>query len=206
MSASKARKPPPIEEDDDGPDELTATVGENLRRHRVRRGLSMEKLAQLSGVSRSMLGQIELGQSTPTIKTVWRIASALKIPFASLIVESGRSGTRLVPFAESRTLSSQDGSFTSRALFPYDGERKVEFYELRLAAKSAEHADAHAPGTVENLVVTQGALELTVGEDRHRLGKGDSIVFEADVPHVYENPGATPTVMYLVMTYAEEVG
>ena len=204
---SRAKKPPPIEEaDDGGPDELTVTVGENLRRHRVRRGLSMEKLAQISGVSRSMLGQIELGRSTPTIKTVWRIANALKIPFASLIAESGRSGTRLVPFAESRTLTSQDGSFTSRALFPHDGERKVEFYELRLAAKSAEHADAHAPGTIENLVVTQGALELTVGEDRHRLSKGDSIVFEADVPHVYENPGSTPTVMYLVMTYAEEVG
>jgi transcriptional regulator with XRE-family HTH domain len=151
MAVSKPRKEPPS---DTTGDELAATVGENLRRHRVRRGLSMEKLAQLSGVSRSMLGQIELGQSTPTIKTLWRIAVALKLPFASLMAQSGRVGTRLVPFAASRTLTSQDGSFTSRALFPFDGERKVEFYELRLAARSAEHADAHAPGTVENLVVT----------------------------------------------------
>jgi transcriptional regulator with XRE-family HTH domain len=188
------------------PDALTVTVGENLRRQRVRRGLSLERLAQVSGVSRSMLGQIELGQSTPTIKTLWRVAGALKLPFAALISDGKSSGTQVLAFADSKTLTSQDGNFSSRALFPFDAERKVEFYELRLLPKSGEHADAHAPGTRENLVVASGALELTVGQEHHRLGKGDAIVFTADVPHVYENPGAVPTVMYLVMTYAEEVG
>jgi transcriptional regulator with XRE-family HTH domain len=191
--------------DDDGSDELTATVGRNLRRHRVRRGLSLEKLATASGVSRSMLGQIELGQSAPTIKTLWRIAGALELPFAALMADSGRSGTRVLTVAESKTLTSQEGTFTSRALFPFDGERKVEFYQLTLAPRSAEHADSHSPGTVENLVVAEGELDLTVGDERHHLGKDDSIVFEADVPHIYANPGGTPTVMYLVMTYAEEV-
>ena len=198
------RKKPPL--DEDGSDELTATVGGNLRRLRVRRGLSLEKLAEVSGVSRSMLGQIELGQSTPTIKTLWRIAGALKLPFAALISEGGRSGTRILSGAEAKTLTSQDGTFTSRALFPFDAERKVEFYELKLLPKSAERAEAHAPGTRENLFVAQGTLELTVRDEHHQLAKGDAIVFEADAPHVYENPGTTPTVMYLVMTYAEEVG
>lgn len=197
-------KDPPSHED--GPDELTTIVGNNLRRHRMRRGLSLEKLAQLSGVSRSMLGQIELGQSTPTIKTLWRISGALKLPFTSLISESGRTGTRLLTLAESKTLTSKDGTFQSRALFPFETERKVEFYELVLQPSSAEHADAHAPGTVENLVVSQGELELRVGDEVHRLSAGDSIVFDADVPHVYENRGSAPTLMYLVMTYAEEVG
>lgn len=201
------RKAPPVDCDGDvAPDELTATVGENLRRLRVKRGLSLEKLAEASGVSRSMLGQIELGQSTPTIKTLWRIAGALKLPFAALLSEGAKSGTRILPGAEAKTLTSQDGSFSSRALFPFEAERKVEFYELRLAPKGVEHADAHAAGTKENLYVAQGALDLTVRDEQHRLSKGDAIVFEADAPHVYENPGSTPTVMYLVMTYAEEVG
>jgi transcriptional regulator with XRE-family HTH domain len=191
---------------EDGPDELTATVGENLRRQRVRRGLSLERLAEVSGVSRSMLGQIELGQSTPTIKTLWRISGALKLPFSALISDGPRSGTRVLSAAEAKTLTSQDGSFTSRALFPFDAERKVEFYELRLAAKSVERADAHAPGTRENLFVAQGVLDLSVRDEHHHLGTGDAIVFEADSPHVYENPGSTPTLMYLVMTYAQEVG
>jgi transcriptional regulator with XRE-family HTH domain len=191
--------------DDDGPDELTAEIGRNLRRQRMRRGLSLERLAQISGVSRSMLGQIELSQSTPTIKTLWRISGALKVPFAALLSDGARGGTRLLSLAESKTLTSQDGTFSSRALFPFDAERRIEFYELRLAPKSAEHADAHTPGTRENLVVAQGALTLTASGEQHRLSTGDAIVFEADVPHVYENPGTTPTVMYLVISYAQEV-
>jgi transcriptional regulator with XRE-family HTH domain len=199
----------PVDEprvDEDGPDPLTATVGENLRRQRIRRGLSLERLAKVSGVSRSMLGQIELGQSVPTIKTVWRIATALNLPFASLLVDGNRRGTRLFAAPDSKILRSQDGTFSSRALFPYDEERKVEFYELRLQPRASEHADGHAPGTRENLVVSQGALELTVGGELHRLSEGDAIVFEADAPHVYHNPAASETLMYLVMTYAEAIG
>ena len=192
--------------DEEGLDPWTVTVGENLRRQRIRRGLSLERLAKLSSVSRSMLGQIELGQSVPTIKTIWRIATALHLPFASLIADGNKRGTRLLAASESKTLSSQDGTFTSRALFPFDKERKVEFYELKLAPRSQENADAHAPGTRENLVVAQGALEVTVDGELHRLSAGDALVFDADVPHVYRNLGAIEAVMYLVMTYAEEVG
>jgi len=195
---------PPV--DEDGPDPLTAVVGENLRRQRIRRGLSLERLAKVSGVSRSMLGQIETGQSVPTIKTVWRIATALNLPFASLLVDAQRPLTRLLTAPDSKTLRSQDGSFSSRALFPYDEERKVEFYELRLKPRTSEHADAHAPGTRENLVVSQGALEVTVAGELHRLSEGDAIIFEASVPHVYHNPGGTEALMYLVMTYAQAVG
>jgi transcriptional regulator with XRE-family HTH domain len=203
----KRRAPEPIDTDeDDGSDALTTAVAANLRRLRAQRGLSLERLAEVSGVSRSMLGQIELGQSTPTIKTLWRIAGALAVPFAALMSDGARGGTRLLPAAAAKLLTSQDGSFSSRALFPFDGERQVEFYELRLAPRGIERADAHAPGTRENLVVASGALELSIRGERHRLGKGDAIVFAADAPHVYENPGAAPTVMYLVMTYAEEIG
>jgi quercetin dioxygenase-like cupin family protein len=82
----------------------------------------------------------------------------------------------------------------------------VEFYELRLLAGAVEDADAHPPGTTENLVVTAGAVEIDVAGDTHRLEAGDSILFEADTPHAYRNPGKAEAVMYLVMTYAEEIG
>ena len=64
-------------------------VGANLRRLRNQRGLSLERLAQISGVSRAMLGQIELGQSAPTINVLWKIASALEVPFSALISRAG---------------------------------------------------------------------------------------------------------------------
>ena len=186
--------------------DLAPVVGSNLRRLRTRRGLSLERLAQVSGVSRAMLGQIELGQSAPTINVLWKIARALEVTFSALISARTQSGALVLRSQESKILTSKDRSFSSRALFPFDEPRRVEFYELRLSAGSVEDADAHPPGTTENLVVTGGTIEIDVAGDTHKLDAGDSILFEADTPHAYRNPGKVEAVMYLVMTYAEEIG
>ena len=186
--------------------DLAPVVGGNLRRLRTRRGLSLERLAQISGVSRAMLGQIELGQSAPTINVLWKIARALEVTFSALISSRSQAGALVLRASESKLLTSKDRSFSSRALFPFDEPRRVEFYELKLAAGAVEDADAHPPGTGENLVVTQGSVEIDVAGDTHKLEAGDSILFEADSPHAYRNVGRTEAVMYLVMTYAEEIG
>jgi transcriptional regulator with XRE-family HTH domain len=178
-------------------------VGANLRKLRVRRGLSLERLAKQSGVSRAMLGQVELGRSTPTINVLWKIALALDVPFSALIGTPEHGGASLLPASKAKVLMSHDGTFRSRALFPFEGPRNVEFYELRLAPHGEERADAHPPGTSENLVVNAGALRLVVGGRAYALETGDAIVFEADVPHIYANSGKVEAVMYLVMTYAE---
>jgi transcriptional regulator with XRE-family HTH domain len=185
--------------------DLTPIVGANLRRLRVKRGLSLERMAKASGVSRAMLGQIELGHSTPTINVVWKIARALDVSFATLITERSSSSTALILRDRAKLLTSQDGSFTSRALFPFDQPRNTEFYELNLAPHSIEEADPHPVGTTENLVVTSGALELRVDTRTHQLSTGDAIFFEADVAHSYRNPGKVPLTMYLVMSYANRV-
>jgi len=186
--------------------DLAPVVGGNLRRLRTRRALSLERLAQLSGVSRAMLGQIELGQSAPTINVLWKIARALEVTFSALISSRTQTGALVLRANESKLLTSKDRTFSSRALFPFDEPRRVEFYELRLAPGAVEDADAHPPGTVENLVVTGGAIEIDAAGDTHRLEVGDSILFEADAPHAYRNPGRSEAVMYLVMTYAEAIG
>ncbi len=190
----------------DASSDLTPVVGSNLRRLRMKRGLSLERLARASGVSRAMLGQIELGQSTPTINVLWKIARALAVPFSALITNRTAGRTTVMAAARAKVLTSHDGAFSSRALFPFDEPRTVEFYELRLAPLAIEQADAHPPGTIENLVVTSGSLEMVVGAEHHALGTGDAILFEADVPHQYRNVGTTELVMYLVMTYAEKTG
>jgi transcriptional regulator with XRE-family HTH domain len=188
----------------DATQDLAPVVGANLRRLRMRRGLSLEKLAQKCGVSRAMLGQIELGQSAPTINVLWKIARALDVTFATLIQAREAGGTTVLKKGAAKVLTSQGGQFSSRALFPFDGPRRAEFYELRLAGRSREEADAHAPGTVENLVVSSGQLELVIGRETHKLEEGDAIVFEADVAHAYVNAGAKECVMFLVMTYADQ--
>lgn len=184
---------------DDG--NLPQAVGVNLRRLRGQQNLSLEKLAQLSGVSRAMLGQIELGRSAPTINVLWKIAKALDVPFSAFLGVGGAPAVTVLPEATAKILSSHNGTFTSRALFPFGDDRKTEFYELRLAAGAEENAPPHPIGTVENLVVTAGTVDIEREGEVFHLRAGDAIQFEADVAHSYRNLGARQAVMYLVMSY-----
>jgi transcriptional regulator with XRE-family HTH domain len=184
--------------------ELKRRVGENVERLRKSRGFSMERLATLSGVSRAMLGQVESGESMPTIGLLWKISRGLDVRYADLLGDERVGDIVLLPAKESKVLRSGDGDFESRALFPFDTRRRAEFYELRLRAGHVERADPHAEGTYENLVVHSGRLRLTIGDAQPvEVKMGDAIYFRADVPHTYENPGTRDALMYLVMTYAE---
>jgi transcriptional regulator with XRE-family HTH domain len=185
--------------------DLTPLVGANVRRLRVKRGLSLERMAKVSGVSRAMLGQIELGQSTPTINVLWKVAVALGVPFSTLLANPETPTTAILSANSARRLTSADGAFSSRALFPFTYGRVTEFYELRMAPGGVERAEAHPPGTTENLVVASGSIEISVGGDVHRLATNDAIFFQADLPHEYANRGKTETVLYLVMRYTDQI-
>lgn len=200
MATEVAARTPPAN------DESPPVVGANLRRLRIKRGLSLERLAQRSGVSRAMLSQVELGHSAPTITLLWKIARALDVSFSTLITHPGADAPTILSARAARLLTNQDGTFTSRALFPFGEPRRTEFYELRLKAGGEEQAPPHPPGTAENLVVTVGFVEIGLEGTLHRLKPGDAILFDADVPHLYRNVGPIDAVMYLVMTYADRVG
>lgn len=129
------------------------------------------------------------------------------VPFATLISAQDETGTVVLRKSQEKLLSSSCGRFMSRALFPFDAERDVEFYELRISAFHTEQAETHAGGTPENLVVHSGSVEIAVGTDRPvLLREGDAIIFDADVAHSYRNVEATDAVLYLVMTYIERIG
>ncbi|WP_370601666.1 helix-turn-helix domain-containing protein [Pseudomonas nitroreducens] len=186
-------------------DPIGERVASNLLRLRAKRNLSLDGLARLSGVSRTMLAQIESGRSVPSIKVLCKIAQGLKVSVAAFLDDRAFEGVAVLPARESKRLVSGDGAFVSRALFPFDVSRQVEFYELRLQGLAIEHSTGHAPGTQENLVVAQGVLEISVNEERFLLGTGDSILFFADQPHSYRNPADSDAVAYLVTTYAERL-
>jgi transcriptional regulator with XRE-family HTH domain len=188
------------------PVDLPALVGRNLRRLRTRRGYSLERLARQSGVSRAMLGQIETGKSVPTIGVLWKVANALDVPFAHLLQMDVSHGPVILRRSDAKLLTSSQGQFTSRALFPSEGSRTVEFYELRMAALHRETAGAHALGTQENLFVAKGVVEITVGAEKPMtLTEGDAVLFDADAPRAYRNLVASEAVLYLVRTSVERV-
>ena len=185
---------------------LGLVVGHNIKRLRSRRNLSLEGLAKLSGVSRAMLGQVELGRSVPTINVVWKIAAAFEVPFSTLISTPDTKRIWTLAAKDSKILTSASEAFSSRALFPFNEAHRTEFYELKLKPGSIESADAHAPGTTENLVLVRGALEIEIGNEMRKLAPGDAILFQADQPHLYRNPSKAEALAYLVMNYVEPTG
>jgi rhodanese-related sulfurtransferase/transcriptional regulator with XRE-family HTH domain len=189
------------------PAALDEIVGANLRSLRTLRALSLDAVARITGLSRSLLGQIELGKASPSVSAVWKIAHAFNVQFSALLATPDPPPrTKVLRAKSAKRLVSPDGRFSSRALFPLAEKPGVEFYELHLAAHSREDAQPHQPGTRENLIVTSGALELHVGGERFDLGRGDAIAFTADVPHSYVNPSGEDCWMYLVMTYTAPAG
>lgn len=186
--------------DDVGAAELGRRVADNLRHRRKARGLSLDDLAQASGVSRAALSQIETHKSNPTVGLLWKIAVGLGVPFSELIGEA-KGGVTVLRRSDGQVLRSLDGKLESRPLSPAGTSALVELYELRLAARAIHASEAHAPGTRELLVVLSGSLRMRVGDEAFELAAGDSVSFPADGPHVYENPGSSEARYHNVIIY-----
>jgi transcriptional regulator with XRE-family HTH domain len=199
-AATAARALPLPPGDELGAADLARRVGENLRRRRKTRNLSLDELAVASGVSRAALSQIETSKGNPTVGVLWKIAVGLGIPFAELIGEE-RAGVGILRRADSTVLRSADGKMESRPLTPAGAASGVELYELRLAARATHASEAHAPGTREILVVLSGQLKLHVESEVFELGAGDSVSFSADKAHAYENPGGAESRYHNVILY-----
>jgi transcriptional regulator with XRE-family HTH domain len=186
-------------------DALAAEIGARLKQLRGRADLSLEQLSQRAKVSRGMLSQIELGRSVPTIGVLSRIAAAFEIPVTVLVSPDPPGSVQVLRRNDASVLRSADSKFSSRALFPFRGARKSEFYELTLDPGCHYPSAAHNAGTTENLVVACGSIEVYVAGATHALGTGDALHFAADVPHAYGNPGQEVAVAYLVMAYPQPV-
>jgi transcriptional regulator with XRE-family HTH domain len=181
---------------------LPTVIARNIKRQRFRARLTQDALAEKSGIDLVEIARLEAGVADASIALLWRVAGALGVPFAALIADQAARGAVVLRRSRTTALASGDGYFTSRALTPFDESSPVEVYEVRIAAGHVEASEPHAAGTGETLVVTKGVLEVTVGrEPPYRLETGDSIVFQADLPHSYANPGTENAVFNLVVQY-----
>jgi XRE family transcriptional regulator, regulator of sulfur utilization len=184
-----------------GAAELARHVAESLRQHRKTQELSLDELAQKSGVSRAALSQIEGARTNPTLAVLWKIAVGLGVPFQNLLGTTSGSGPKVLRAGDSSPLRSANGQMESRLLSPGGAPPGVEVYELRLVPKGVYPSEPHSKGTTETLVVMTGALKMTVGGESFELATGDSIFFNADVAHVYESRSSHPTRCINVIAY-----
>ncbi len=183
-------------------DALTRHLGTRVKHLRAERGWSLEALAHASGVSRSMLSQIEREQTNPTLAVTLRIAQAFGLTLGELLDLPGATAGVMVIRAEDRTFHYRsDKDCQIRTLSPLNLEKDVEFYEVRLQRGGALRSSPHFEGTREFLTLQKGRLRIESANDAEELKPGDSASYRADVPHALLNIGNTEAVIYLIVIY-----
>jgi|SRR4051812_4437845 XRE family transcriptional regulator, regulator of sulfur utilization len=181
-------------------EEINQIIAKNLKAYRESKKLSLEKVAEVTGVSKTMIGQIERGESSPTITTIWKIANGLKISFTSLI-NNPQPDTKVVSMSEVQTLVEDKGKYRLYPYFPFEDDRRFEVYSVEIEKGGFLSADSHREGTEEFLTIYDGELAVRVNDVEYTVKKGDSIRFKADRPHTYHNSGETLTRLSMVLYY-----
>lgn len=186
-------------------DPTTQQLCERVRDLRKRKGWTLEQLAAASGVSRSMLSEVENGRANPTVAVAHRIARAFGMSLGELVDAPSATPKIDVIRADDRQYHYRsDKDCRIRTLSPLRLEKSVEYYELVLRPGGALRSSAHFAGARELLTVQRGAVRITSADDVQDLGEGDSAFYPADVPHAIENAAAAEAVCYLVVTYERE--
>ena len=180
-------------------DEISSVIGENLKRFRKDRHFTLEALSQLTGVSTSMLCDIEHGVTNPTITVVWKIADGLKIPLTDLIQAENPSVSMVKQDTAPVHLEGEGFSIFSH--HPFDAQKRIEILSKVLEPGATFVSDGHRIGMEEYLLLTEGVLQLNIGEELYELYAGDSIRFVANVKHQYHNPGKGPMRAFTIFYY-----
>ncbi|USG65622.1 XRE family transcriptional regulator [Brevibacillus ruminantium] len=183
-------------------DNINVVLAENLKTLRTSKKLSLDKVAEMTGVSKTMLGQIERGESNPTIQTVWKIANGLKISFTALISHP-QPDTRVVTKSEIQMLQQDDGKYRVYPFFPFEDNRQFEMYSVEIDSGGYVSAEPHREGTEEFITVYEGELTIRLNQEEYRIKSGESIRFKADRQHVYHNGGDLVTRLCMVISYPD---
>ncbi|WP_206789697.1 helix-turn-helix domain-containing protein [Amycolatopsis sp. MtRt-6] len=170
------------------------SLGSQLKTLRTRHGMSLRDLAARSGVSATMLSQVERGVTEPSLSTLRRLAEVFGESVASLFDSSppavwiSRPGTR-------STLAGPRGLVRYERLTPGNGQLEVLRAVLPPGTATSEEPWAHA--STECAYVVAGTLTVQIGDATHEVLAGESITFDSNRPHLYRNSTGSP-VEYLV--------
>lgn len=171
-------------------------IGAQLKRVRAERRWSLDRLGGEAGVSKAMLGQIERGESMPSVSTLWKIASALRVPLSYFL------GATTMPAHSSAAGWHHDVSgLAVRPLFAFDPNLGFEMFVIDLKPGTLSQSTPHAAGVIEHVIVVEGTVGLFVDDQWHELSAGEGRRFAADQPHAYRNVSAQPARIHDLIHY-----
>ena len=181
-------------------EQICSDISENLKKIRAERNLTLDQLSEITGVSKSMLRQIETGNSVPTIATVWKIANGLKISFTALFTKCSND-VRVGKIKDKNLLEEVEGGYRVYPVISFDPKRPFEMYFLEMDAGVKYNGEPHSGNVEEFIAVFEGILKINVDVHDHIVNEGEYISFLAQNPHIYENISPKTLKAVMVLTY-----
>ncbi len=179
---------------------MNLRIGKKLKSIRMARTLSLDDTAALTGVSKPMLGQIERGQSVPTVTTLWKIATGLKTPLSAFLEEPQTEYAVTGP-DEANVVLGDGGKMRAYPLFTYDPVRSVETFYIEFDPECRHSSDKHDEGVEEHIFVLRGTLRLVLGDRPVEVSERQAVRFRADIPHAYQNATGDRCEVYNTIFY-----
>lgn len=178
-------------------------VGDMIQQLRKERGMTLETLSRASGVSKSMLSQIERDKANPTIAVAWRLANALGVRLDQLLgaPAGDPEPVRVIGKHEIPTLAGAEHAYQLKILGPMELAGKYEWYELTLQPGAALVSEPHDPGTREHFTVFDGQVDIEVEHFSRRAKPGETARYPADRAHAIRNVGKSVARGLLVVIH-----
>jgi transcriptional regulator with XRE-family HTH domain len=177
-----------------------AEIGANVRRRRQHLGLTLEELAEASGVSPTMLSEVERSLKNPTVKLAYQIARALGCSLTDLFEDEGAPPPVVIRAANRRSLVDAESGVERHALSPDMLRRGLELVWYVLpAGTSAGEMPPNRSGILEHVTVISGTLTLLLGGEAQQLRKGDGITYGPQTSVEYRNAGRS-TCEFLMLS------
>jgi len=179
---------------------LDKAIGKNIKRIRTSYNLSMDQVAEMTGVSKSMIARIESGASTPTVTTLWKICNGLKVSFTTMLDDP--TELDVVLNKEELKAPTLNDSHDLYGIIPFDVNKKFELFEMVVYPESSQATGQHVGVSEEVVYILEGELTMVTGEKTRRLSKGDVYRFKPDSEHIYKNETKLPVSFMVAIIYS----
>lgn len=185
--------------DVEAPDPLEARIATRLGQLRAARGLSLDQLAERSGISRATLSRLERGEASPTAAMLGRLCAAHGLTLSRLMAEVEEAAPDLFPAAAQPRWTDPETGFRRRAVSPPGPGLRGELLEGLLPPGAAiAYAAPPLAGLEHHLWLLEGALELTIGPVTHRLSPGDCLRYRLHGPNRFHCPAGGAAARYVL--------
>lgn len=176
-------------------------IGKRIRYLRRSQGLTSEELAKLAGISQSMISQIERGQVSPSLETLWKLGHSLKVPVFSFFETEETHAVTIARANEATMIKRVRPNVSYQLLSPSSG-KQMSFFKMVVEPGEDLDVPLLFHSGEECGIMLSGSLQVQVENEVHMIHEGDSIYFDSSLPHRFRNVGDDVSVSIWAMTHS----